>query len=123
MRSLIHPTDLDALIDASHDRPQFLFKHSTACMVSAQASAVVTRAAESIAEADFWRLLVIQDRDLSHHIAEQSGIPHQSPQVLLFDRGRVVWNGSHFAIREASLRGALEKTASGDVAAAARRQA
>jgi len=34
-------------------------------------------------------------RDVSRHIAEQTGIPHESPQVIVLRKGEVVGAGSH----------------------------
>jgi bacillithiol system protein YtxJ len=34
-------------------------------------------------------------RSLSQQIAGRSGVEHQSPQVIAFQRGAVVWNASH----------------------------
>jgi bacillithiol system protein YtxJ len=41
---------------------------------------------------------VISERALSIGIADRVGVRHASPQVILFQRDRPVWNASHGAI-------------------------
>jgi bacillithiol system protein YtxJ len=56
-----------------------------------------------------WKVLVIEDRQLSAKIASETGVRHQSPQALLFHRGEVVWHDSHWSIDENALEEALDK--------------
>ena len=76
-----------------------LFKHSPACPISAAARA----------QYDAWRAAsgddpttafvdVIADRAVARGVAAQSGVAHQSPQAILFVRGRPAWHASHGAI-------------------------
>jgi len=46
-------------------------------------------------------------RDVSNYIAETSGIYHQSPQILLFNNGKVVMDASHHAIKVESIKKGL----------------
>ncbi len=34
-------------------------------------------------------------RSVSQQIAARSGVEHESPQIIVFQRGAVVWNASH----------------------------
>ncbi len=99
--------DFKKLVEDSTNKPVFLFKHSSACPVSARAWRAFSGFAESEANAGFWRVLVIEDRPLSMQIADDTGIHHQSPQVILFYKGEPLWNESHWSISEKSLSAAL----------------
>ena len=52
-------------------------------------------------------VLVIEDRPVSNHIAEEFEIKHESPQILLFDDGKVSWSTSHWKITRDSIKEAL----------------
>lgn len=111
--------DFEYILSASQERPVFLFKHSTACGISSRAWREFQQFTARESEAEYWVVLAIEDRALSRAIAKQTGIRHQSPQVLLFHQGEVVWNESHFSIREKALEAALQ-TISGVSSADAR---
>ncbi len=110
----IHPcrteADFRKLLKSSHNQPVFLFKHSTACTGSLRAWKEFLRFAEAHKHAEYYQVLVIQDRALSQKIAQDTGIPHQSPQVLLFHREKVVWADAHWGISEENLSRALQHT-------------
>ena len=56
-----------------------------------------------------FREIVVQDaRSLSGLVARETGIRHESPQVILFLNSEAVWNTSHHGITAESLREALE---------------
>ena len=99
--------NFEQLLENSHEKPVFLLKHSTACGVSAVARREFSRFAEDNEAAEFWQVLVRENRPLSLLIANQTGIDHQSPQVILFERGRPVWNDSHLAITVDNLKNRL----------------
>lgn len=82
--------DFQALLDASESRPVFLYKHSTACGISAWAQIQFTRFAEQDNRPLYARILVLERRELSDLIAEKTGIRHQSPQVIALRHGRAV---------------------------------
>jgi bacillithiol system protein YtxJ len=43
---------------------------------------------------------VIESRPVSNQIAEDLGVKHESPQVILLKGGASYWNASHWAITE-----------------------
>ena len=56
-----------------------------------------------------FREIVVQEaRSLSDLVARETGIRHESPQVILLRNGEAVWNTSHHGITAESLREALE---------------
>ena len=50
---------------------------------------------------------VIGERPWSRHVAEATGVTHQSPQALLVRDGSVVWHASHGGITRKTLAAAL----------------
>ena len=52
--------------------------------------------------------MIQEARALSDLVARETGIRHESPQVILFRKGEAVWNTSHHGITAESLREALE---------------
>lgn len=99
MESLTSESALDAALRASQHRPVLLFKHSATCGISAQAHESLSEwlAAESDPPS-VYLIDVRAHRPLSMAVAERFGIRHESPQVLLVDRGAVAWHGSHFHV-------------------------
>ena len=95
---LIHTQEgYDALLELSHSQPVMLFKYSPVCPVSHRAAHehdgwknIETRQISS------YEIDVVGSRTVSQYIAEQSGVKHESPQALLFDKGKVVWHSSHW---------------------------
>jgi len=53
---------------------------------------------------------LIRYRHLSNQIAESFGVAHQSPQVLLIDRGKCVYHDSHFNIDYQSIKSEMINT-------------
>jgi bacillithiol system protein YtxJ len=100
---------LDSIIEASHHKPQLLFKHSIRCGISSHALHNLLDEWEIRPEkVDAWYLDLINHRTISNAIAEKSGIPHQSPQAILLKDGKVVYHKTHSAIRYKDLAVLLE---------------
>lgn len=101
--------DADAL-EARLAAPRFLlFKHSPVCPISARAFAEYEAFLATDPDVDTAYLDVIAQRDLSRRVAEVTGVPHESPQAILLESGRAVWNASHLAITRASLAAAVAR--------------
>jgi monothiol bacilliredoxin len=99
--------DYDRLLQDSHEHAVFLLKHSTRCPISSAAWRAFQRFDEADPSAEMWKVLVVEDRALSSEIAHRAGIQHKSPQLLLFSKGKVVWNDSHWALTEEAMQNAL----------------
>lgn len=100
MTPLTRTEQLDDILSAGRERPVFVFKHSTACPISASAKA---RFEEYMALNDntlpeVFLLKVIEDRPLSNRLAEATGLRHQSPQVVLIGEGKALWSAAHHGI-------------------------
>jgi len=107
-KQLTSTTEVDELIQLSHQKPQLIFKHSTRCGVSShmkmQFETEWNGADESI---DIYYLDLLNYRDVSNYVAKVSKVYHQSPQVILFKDGEAVANASHQAIKANAINAAL----------------
>ncbi len=108
--------DLERALSSSEDKPVFIFKHSTTCPISASAHGrVISYLDEEGRDAPpFFLVKVIESRPVSNEIASRSGVVHQSPQLILIDSGKAVWDASHGAIQADAIRQAWESSASAD---------
>jgi bacillithiol system protein YtxJ len=80
-----------------------LFKHSTACPISAAAHEEYLAFCAAHPDASTVLVDVIADRATARGIAERCGVRHESPQAILFENGRAAWHASHMAITAAAL--------------------
>ena len=77
---------LDEIVDISQNQPVVIFKHSTRCSISSTALSRFERAWGTTENTAFY-LDLIAYRPISLEIAEKFGIQHQSPQVLVINKG------------------------------------
>ena len=104
-------TQSDQLTDlqkASHEQPVLIFKHSTTCSISAAAKGKIERQwADSGLTVPIYYLDLLRFRPLSAQIAEQFGIRHESPQLLLIKDGECRYDASHMGIRLSDVKGLI----------------
>lgn len=96
---------LDAIVEASAEKPVVIFKHSTRCSISRMALKNFEREydlAES--EASSYFLDLLEHRDISNEIAQKFQVIHQSPQLILIKDGKAVYNASHSEIDAEALK-------------------
>jgi bacillithiol system protein YtxJ len=84
---------LEALFEKSNERAVVLFKHSLTCPISAGVYQEISKA-----DADVNLIVVQNARNLSHQVAERTGIRHESPQAIVLKNGEVVYHASHYDI-------------------------
>ncbi len=105
---------VDKIREASMEKPQVIFKHSTHCGISSMALHLLESEWNFISsELEFHYLDLIRLRPVSNYVADLFGIYHQSPQIMLLHCGEVVYTTSHHMINVPSLRHALEKVKMG----------
>jgi bacillithiol system protein YtxJ len=91
--------DLEAFRTALGRLPKvLLFKHSPVCPISDRAYREWDAFRKAHPEVPTLFVDVIGDRAVARGLADACGVPHQSPQAILFRDGRAVWNASHDAI-------------------------
>jgi bacillithiol system protein YtxJ len=97
-------TDLDGLF---REQAVILFKHSTACPVSWAAHAHVMRFRAQNRSVPVYLVPVLRQRAASRAIAERTGVPHESPQIILVRNGVAAETASHGEITHDRLAGIL----------------
>ena len=108
MRELTTPEHWQAALEASHERFVFIFKHSTACPISAAAlQRVEAYKAEHPDAPEFVMVKVIESRPVSNAIAQGLGVEHRSPQLILLRAGECVSMHSHHGINAGNIAGAM----------------
>ncbi len=96
---------LQAAIDESFNRPVVLFKHSITCGISAGVKYSLESSWDfSKEELTLYYLDLLNFRPISNKIAEDLGVTHQSPQVILLKKGMVAYATSHHQISVKGLR-------------------
>ncbi|WP_202903293.1 bacillithiol system redox-active protein YtxJ [Gorillibacterium massiliense] len=87
-------------LEASTDKPVVILKHSTTCPVSANALKEYDDylAGSPNAEPDYLLVKVIESRPVSNQIAADTGVTHQSPQIICIKNKHSYWNTSHWSI-------------------------
>ena len=88
----------EELEEAFRAEKAVIFKHSTACGISARARKEIERYAQKHAGVAVYLVDVREQRVLSMRTAEHFGIQHESPQVIIINSGRPAWIGSHLAV-------------------------
>ena len=100
--------ELEGVLADSSNRPALLFKHSVACPISARAFHEFESFLESANPAITYRLITVQTaRPVSDEAASRLSLRHETPQAILINNGREVWNASHHDITSATLQEAV----------------
>lgn len=89
--------DLETIKQLSAARPQVIYKHSTRCFVSTMVRKDL-ESSDPPAHFDFHFLDLIAYRSISNRIADEFGVIHESPQVLVIRDGKSVFDASHDSI-------------------------
>jgi len=110
LRILSTTDELERALEQSSRRPLVIFKHSPTCGISAQAFESISEWLRGeVPDADYCVVPVQASRALSTQLSQKFGIRHESPQVMVIDRGKVAWHGSHFRATATSIAAALDQ--------------
>lgn len=91
--------DLESAVRESLEKKVAIFKHSTSCYISKMVLRNFEHEVEkSDKEVSYYFLDLLANRSLSNRIAEDFKITHQSPQLIVLEKGRAVNNASHQSI-------------------------
>ena len=100
------------VVKASQDAPVFVFKHSTQCPISAGAAYRTNEFLSKEADKNtpkVYYVKVIETRPVSQKIEAETKVKHESPQLLLIEEGKAVWNTSHEDITSNTIKMALKE--------------
>ena len=93
---------LTQFLAASNGAPAIIFKHSNMCGISARAYTQMTGFGQPVG------IVIVQNaRAVSDEIERRSGVAHETPQLLIFRNGEVIWTASHGQIRGEAVEAAL----------------
>ncbi len=70
-----------------------VFKHSTRCPVSSTAKNRIEK--EWKHSFPIYYLDLLNHRDISNYIAEKTDVQHQSPQLIVLENKKVIYDASH----------------------------
>ncbi|MBB3111272.1 bacillithiol system protein YtxJ [Paenibacillus phyllosphaerae] len=98
------------LLENSSEKQQVVLKHSTRCPVSSSALEEYDEylSSEHNQNVDYFLVKVIESRPVSNQIAEDLGVNHASPQIILFKDKKSVWNTSHWSITKKHITAVLD---------------
>ncbi len=91
---------LEQLKADSGEQKVLIFKHSTRCPISSMALDRLERSwkNEEMESVSPYYLDLIALRNVSSKAAEIFNVQHESPQVLLIENGKCIYNASHMGI-------------------------
>lgn len=93
---LLSIEDLEDALETSTQGPVFIFKQSTTCPISATAFSEFTKFVDPLDnEIAAYFVKVRETREVSNQIEEETGVTHESPQVLFIKDREPLWNASH----------------------------
>lgn len=103
------PDQVSQLLDLSNRLPVVVFKHSVRCGSSSMALWQLKEGwTFGDEEFDFWYLDVIRRREVSDRIAQEFGVIHHSPQLILVHGRQAKFHTSHHGVRPEVLKQWLE---------------
>lgn len=91
------------LVQRSERSAVVLFKHDPYCGISAAAHDEMARLPTEVAIVD-----VAHQGPLAQRIARETGVRHESPQVIVLRAHKPVWSASHWKITTNAVQEALE---------------
>src|SRR5438128_3278658 len=98
---------LERFLAQAGDTPAVILKHSDTCGFSSRAYLEMSKLGRPVG------LITVQKaRVLSDEIEKRLGVAHETPQVLILLKGKVVWSASHGAVKAEAV-GAAAREISG----------
>lgn len=96
MKSLHKPEVWEKVLKESEEQPVILFKHSNSCPVSSDAHNRIKKLDRQDVVAESMYILIVQNaREISDLVAEDLGVKHESPQIIIIRNGASVYDASH----------------------------
>ncbi len=97
---LTEEAQVENIHEESRKHPVLIFKHSTRCSISRTALDRLERnwRSEDVASLKTYYLDLLSHRNVSNQIANEFGVEHESPQVLIVKDGKPMHVRSHLSI-------------------------
>ncbi|WP_153731162.1 bacillithiol system redox-active protein YtxJ [Sporosarcina obsidiansis] len=106
MQEIYTTEEWDDLLEQSNEVPVLLMKHSSTCPISSAAFNAYHHVETDLPK---YYLVVQKSRPLSREIEQDMQIRHESPQLFLLKDGKVVWQATHYSIREPAITQAIQE--------------
>jgi len=99
--------EIEGMIQQSELNTVIVFKHSNRCGISSSVLRRFEKQAKGFAEdrTKLYLLNVIEHRNISNEISQKFSIHHESPQLIIIKRGKIVANVSHYEILNIDISG------------------
>ena len=95
---------LERFLAKANGEPVVIFKHSNTCGVSSRAYREMTAFGGPVG------LVIVQKaREVSDEIERSTGVPHETPQVLVLCDNRLLFTASHFQVKAETLEEELRR--------------
>lgn len=109
--NLTDSNQLEELVQESNTHPVLIFKHSTSCSISRATLDRLERNWNIEKGAKAYLLDLLSHRNISNSIAEKFNVQHESPQVLIIEQEKSVYDKSHFDINYKDIKTQLQLVA------------
>ena len=84
---------LEKVFTESNETPQFIFKHSLTCPISADVYQEIKNVDGTV------NMVVVQTaKNVSAEVAAKTGVRHESPQAIVLENGKPVYHAAHYDI-------------------------
>jgi bacillithiol system protein YtxJ len=90
--------ELNQAIASTEEKPGLFFKHSTRCSISSMALRRFESKWEKTDNCTLYFINLIAHGDVSHALSEKANITHQSPQAILLQNEKAIYDASHNGI-------------------------
>ena len=104
MEEIKDQSDVDGMLG---EPEAILLKHGATCSISANARREIEEFTANHPDVRISELEVTANHALSEKVADQLGVPHQSPQLFVLRDGKVAWHAEHYGITAKALEGQL----------------
>lgn len=102
-KPLVGEGQLGFITEASKEKAQAIFKHSTRCGISRMVLKQFEKDFKAEFNVDMYILDLLENRELSAEIANKFKVYHESPQLIILKNGEVVKHVSHGGINSVDL--------------------
>jgi len=108
--NLTSTKQLDQIREESNKHPVLIFKHSTRCGISRTALDRLERNwnSDEMESVKTYFLDLLSYREISNEVAHRFDVEHESPQLIIIEKGKATVNKTHLAIDYASVSDAIK---------------
>lgn len=106
MQEIYSTEEWDEVLERSLKELVLLLKHSSTCPVSAAGFNAFQKVETDVPK---YFMVVQTSRPLSLQIEQDLEVRHESPQLFLLKDGKAAWQATHYSIRAATIKKAVEE--------------